>query len=263
MRLKLLSDVALLDGHHASAAPRLRAAAPHALAAEVAHLRAELYDLRARFAAAMNFSEKPRSPAERAAGTTATPSAPAAGPTATPSAPTASATGPTATLCAPAASASGPTAPATGPMSTPSAPAASATGPTAFTPGAATADALWIESNLVYTGVVRYDWREGNSVVVVAVDHLQTELLAFNQRFGDIDADKIIADLIDYKNDESLLQAETGVRFTYCQQGSGTDLNVIYSVLGLLAPATGLWDMPSLPAVSAKGPTATPPTPTA
>ena len=45
-----------------------------------------------------------------------------------------------------------------------------------------------------------------------------TELLAFNQRFGDIDADKIIADLIDYKGDKSLLRAETGVRFTYCQQ---------------------------------------------
>ena len=65
-----------------------------------------------------------------------------------------------------------------------------------------------------------------------------TELLAFNQRFGDIDADKIIADMIDYNSDNAILQAETGVRFTYCQRGSGADLHFCYSVLGLLASRT-------------------------
>ena len=64
-----------------------------------------------------------------------------------------------------------------------------------------------------------------------------TELLAFNQRFGDIDADKIVADLIDYKSDKSLLQAETGVRFTYCQQGLGADLHFL--LLRAWAPCSG------------------------
>ena len=60
--------------HHASAAPRLRAAEPSALAAEVAFLRANLDDLGAQLAAAMTL--EPKGSAASAAERTAAAEAP-------------------------------------------------------------------------------------------------------------------------------------------------------------------------------------------
>ena len=64
---------------------------------------------------------------------------------------------------------------------------------------------------LVYTGYILYDWRKGDTCVdIKALDPLPPDVVAYNQRYGDIDAD-----LADFEGDESLLNEGTGVRFTY------------------------------------------------
>ena len=74
LRLTLLGVFAGFERHHASAAPRLRAAEPFALAAEVAFLRAKLDDLGAQLAAAMTL--EPKSSAASATEPTAAANAP-------------------------------------------------------------------------------------------------------------------------------------------------------------------------------------------
>ena len=102
------------------------------------------------------------------------------------------------------------------------------TGPTAIQ---GVGDALWIESQ-VYTGVVLYDWRRGESVDLEAIDQMPPDAIAYNRRCG------IDADLHEYEGDKSVLKASTRVRFYYDQQGAGADANIAYSVLGLLASQT-------------------------
>ena len=68
---------------------------------------------------------------------------------------------------------------------------------------------------MVYTGVVLYSWRNGRtSIDLDAIEPLPPDPVAFNQRYGNIDAD-----LVDYEGDESFLKKGTRVRFTYSQQG--------------------------------------------
>ena len=123
---------------------------------------------------------------------------------------------------------------------------ASATGPTATTLGSATADAPSIDSGMVYIGVVLDGRRKGKtSFDLEAIDPLPPELVAFNQNYGDIDAD-----LVEYEGDKSFLKAVTRVRFTYSQQGS----HICYYVLGLLATRTAT---STTATASATGPTAT------
>ena len=79
---------------------------------------------------------------------------------------------------------------------------------------------------MVYTGVVLYDLRKDeNYGNLKAIDPLPPVLVAYNQSYGNIDAD-----LADYESDESLLKKGTRVRFTYSYQGPHT----YYSLIGFL-----------------------------
>ena len=52
------------------------------------------------------------------------------------------------------------------------------------------ADDPWIEFGLVYIGVVSYDWRKDDDHVTLhAIEPLPPCLVAYTQRFGNIDAE--------------------------------------------------------------------------